>query len=40
MSEEEIKNLTEEQKTMKQPPQPMDLSKAERVTINKSDLKV
>jgi len=40
MSEEEIKNLTEEQKYMKQPPKPLDLSKAERVIINKSDLKV
>ena len=40
MSEEEIKNLTDEQKLIKKTPKPIDLSKAERVIINKSDLKV
>ena len=40
MTEDEIKKLTDIQKTMKKPPTPMDLSKAERVVINKADLKI
>ena len=40
MKEEEIKNLSEAQKTMKKPPTPVDLSKAEKVVIDKSELKI
>ena len=40
MNEEEIKKLTEAQKTMKKPPTPVDLSKAQRVVINKDELKI
>ena len=40
MTEDEIKKLTDIQKTMKKPPTPVDLSKAERVVINKADLKI
>lgn len=40
MSEDEIKDLTDEQKLVKQAPKSLDMSKAERVIINKSDLKV
>jgi hypothetical protein len=40
MSEKELKDLPEEMRALKQPPKPMDLSKAERTVINKSDLKV
>lgn len=40
MTEKELKDLSEEMRVLKQPPTPMDLSKAERTVINKSDLKV
>ena len=40
MSEEEIKELSEEKKAHKQPPTPIDLSTAERISVNKADLKI
>ena len=40
MREKELKELPEEKRVRKMPPKPVDLSKAERVHIIKSDLKV
>ena len=40
LTEKELAELPEEKKVRKQPPTPVDLSKAERVHIIKSDLKV
>ena len=40
MSEKEIKSLPEEKKVFKQPPKWFDISKAERIIINKAELKV
>ena len=40
MSEQEIKDLSEEKKSHKQPPTPVDLSTAERISVNKADLKI
>ena len=40
MTEQELKDLPDEMKVLKKPPTPVDLHKAERVYINKADLKV
>lgn len=40
MSEKEINDLSEEKKFHKQPPSPVDLRTAEKVIINKGDLKI